>query len=115
MTWTPVFDGGTASRVALGAALQKQRAQERMNVAAFMGYGIPPAQKPEPRLTFKPETPAEERIHAAAAKRGWGNRPAPAGEVHFIRPGATDVVVTRDALKRLPTLGDTIIRQLENG
>jgi hypothetical protein len=119
MSYTTSFDGSTASGIALARALAESRAAAKRaqeNHAAFM-YGYrpqQPARKPEPQLTFKPETPAETRIHAAASKRGWGNRPAPEGEVHFIREGARDVVVTRDALKRVPILADTVVRQLEN-
>jgi hypothetical protein len=80
----------------------------------YRGAASAPARKVEPKLTFKPETPAETRIHAAAAKRGWGNRPCADGEVHFIREGAKDVPVTRDALNRLPILADKIVRQLES-
>ena len=128
--YTQGFDGSTASGIALGAALKKQRAAAQYAggfpdeivppLTAAMwgyppGYHRAPKERPEPQLTFKPETPAEERIHTTAKKRGWGNRPAPAGEVHFIRNGAKDVVVTRDALKRVPALPDVIVRQLENG
>jgi hypothetical protein len=114
-----MFDGSTNRGIALARALAESRAavkRSQENYAAFM-YGYrpqPPARKPEPQLTFKPETPAETRIHTAASKRGWGNRPAPEGEVHFIRDGAKDVVVTRDALKRLPILEQTVVQQLEN-
>jgi hypothetical protein len=126
MTFTQGFDGSTASGIALAQKLAQERARVSAAVAQananYAAWNAPPGfynpritpKKVEPQLTFKPETPAETRIHTAASKRGWANRPAPAGEVHFIREGARDVVVTRDALKRVPILADTVVRQLEN-
>lgn len=83
--------------------------------AMIGAYGIPTPKPDEPKLTWRPETPAEQRINDAAAKRGWGNRPAPTGQVRFWKPGRDDVVVTREALGRMPALPDQIAKQLERG
>jgi hypothetical protein len=78
-------------------------------------YGYVPrgAQPSEPKVYVTPETPGEQRIVDAARKRGWSGNGS--GELRFRREGAQDVVVTRDALRRIPALEDTIVRQLERG
>ncbi len=74
-------------------------------------YGYHRAPQPaEPKVHVQAETPAERRLVDAATRNRWSGTGA---KEWTFRKGDTSVVVTRDALKRIPALEDQIVRQLE--